>query len=190
LDSKSSVLQAVHELMDVPAVAPFVEVIGTEVFTEGSALQHLIGGGEDRGGDGANGLFGAAAGAQAAELRLEVTGVLTRSGCSSLGKGGFEPGGAFAHPGGAPLAGTLVVARAQAGPGDRVPGGWKAAHIAADFGKDDALTQLVDAGNSAQQFDGRSCKRARPEWRPSDRCRQLRSRWRRSVADASATGNE
>jgi hypothetical protein len=35
-----------------------------------------------------------------------------------------------------------------------VPGGWKAAHVAADFGEDDASAQFVDTGNGAQQFDG------------------------------------
>jgi hypothetical protein len=54
LDGKSEVLQAMDEPVDVPALTPFVEVIGTEVFIEGSALQHFIGGGEDRSGDGAN----------------------------------------------------------------------------------------------------------------------------------------
>ena len=81
------------EPVDVPALAPLVEVIGTEVFIEGSALQHFIGGGEDRSGDGANGSLGTAAGAQAMELRLEVTGLFAGGGRSALDKGGFEPGG-------------------------------------------------------------------------------------------------
>ena len=77
--------------MDVPAVAPFVEVIETEVFTEDSAVQHFIGGDEDRSGDGTDGLFcAAAAGAQAVELRLEVAGLLARGGRSALDEGGFE----------------------------------------------------------------------------------------------------
>jgi hypothetical protein len=42
LDGKSEVLQAVDEPVDVPALTPFVEVIGTEVFIEGSALQHVM----------------------------------------------------------------------------------------------------------------------------------------------------
>ena len=94
LDCKSEVLQAMDEPVDVPALAPFVEVIGTEVFIEGSAPQHFIGGGEDRSGDGANGLFGAAVGAQAVELRLEVTGLLAGGGRSALDQVGLEPGGA------------------------------------------------------------------------------------------------
>jgi hypothetical protein len=34
-----------------------------------------------------------------------------------------------------------------------VSGGREAAHVAADFGEDDASTQLVDAGNGGQQLD-------------------------------------
>ena len=37
-------------------------------------------------------------------------------------------------------------------------GGREAAHVAADFGEDDASTQLVDAGNGGQELD-RSAKR-------------------------------
>ena len=55
---------------------PFVEVIGAKVVVEGSGLQHVIGGGQDRSGDGADRLFGAAAGAKAMKLRLEKAGLI------------------------------------------------------------------------------------------------------------------
>ena len=99
--AKPEVLQAMDEPVNVPALTEFVEVIGTEVFIEGSALQHFIDGSEDRSGDGANGLFGAAAGAQAMELSLEVTGLFAGGGRGALDKGGFEPGcaPAFARAG-------------------------------------------------------------------------------------------
>ena len=35
-----------------------------------------------------------------------------------------------------------------------MPGGRKAAHVAADFGQDDASAQFVDAGNGGQEADG------------------------------------
>jgi hypothetical protein len=35
-----------------------------------------------------------------------------------------------------------------------VPDGRKAAHVAADFGQDDASAQFVDAGNGGQEADG------------------------------------
>ena len=62
LDGKSEILQAGNEAMDLLSLTPFVEVMGAEVLIEGSGLQHLIGGREDRGGDPATRLFDAAAG--------------------------------------------------------------------------------------------------------------------------------
>ena len=35
-----------------------------------------------------------------------------------------------------------------------MPGGRKTAHVAADFGQDDASAQFVDAGNGGQEADG------------------------------------
>src|SRR5712672_1164373 len=87
------------------------------------------------------------------KLGLEIAGLLAGGGPGALDEGGLEPRRSFAHPGGAPLAGALVVLRAQAGPGDQVSGGWEAAHVAADFGEDDASTQRVDAGNGGQELD-------------------------------------
>src|SRR5215469_12005585 len=87
------------------------------------------------------------------ELRLQVAGLFAGGGPGALDESGFEPGGGFAHAGRAPLAGTLIVSRAQAGPGDQVPGGREAAHVAADLGEDDASAQFVDAGNGGQQMD-------------------------------------
>ena len=63
LDGKSEVLQAGNEAMDLLALAAFVEVMRAEVVIEGSGLQHLIDGSEDRGSDSADRLFSAAAGA-------------------------------------------------------------------------------------------------------------------------------
>jgi hypothetical protein len=87
------------------------------------------------------------------KLGLEVAGFLAGGGPGALDEGGLEPRRSFAHPGGTPLAGALVVLWAQAGPGDQVSGGREAAHVAADFGEDDASAQLVDAGNGSQELD-------------------------------------
>src|SRR5271168_807109 len=87
------------------------------------------------------------------KLGVEIAGLLAGGGPGALHQSGLEPGCSLAHPGGTPLAGTLVVLRAQAGPGDQVSGGREAAHVAADFGQDDASTQLVDAGNGGQELD-------------------------------------
>jgi len=88
------------------------------------------------------------------EQRLQIAGFLAGSGRGALDEGGLEPGCAFAHAGRTPLASTLVVSRAQAGPRDQVPGGREAAHVAADLGKDDASAQFVDPRNGGQQVDG------------------------------------
>src|ERR1700730_17399770 len=109
---------------------------GTSCWARVTADQHVVDAGQDRGGERAERLFGAAAGAQAVELGLEIAGLLAGGGRGALHEGGLEPRGPLAHPSRSALAGALVVFRAQAGPGDQVPGGRKAAHVAADFGQD------------------------------------------------------
>ena len=47
LDCKSEALQTMNESVNVPNPAVFVEVIRTEVFIEGAAFQHFVGGDED-----------------------------------------------------------------------------------------------------------------------------------------------
>ena len=118
LDGIAEVLQTGNEAVDLLALAALIEVIAAEVFIEGAALQHFIGGGQDRGGDATKRLFSAAAGAEAVELRLEIAGFLARGGPGGLDEGGLQSRGSLAHPDGSSLAGTLVVSRAQAGPGD------------------------------------------------------------------------
>jgi hypothetical protein len=66
--------------------------------------QHVIDDGQDRGGEGADGLFGAASGAQAMKLRLEIAGLLAGGGPGALHQRGLEPGRSLAHPGGPRLA--------------------------------------------------------------------------------------
>src|SRR6516225_2911154 len=147
-------LQTHDEASGLRSFGPAVEMIGAEIMIELTANEHVVGDGKDRGGECADCLSGAAAGAQAMELRLEIAGFFAGSGGSALDECGLEPGGAFAHPGRAPLTGALVIFRAQAGPRDEVSGGRKAAHVAADFGEDDASAQFVDAGDGGQEEDG------------------------------------
>src|SRR3712207_7817946 len=87
---------------------------------EGAVAEHVPDGGEDRGGDGADGLLRAAAGPQAVELRLEVAGLPAGGGPGALHEGDLEPGGALAQPGRATLARALVAPGAEAGPGDEM----------------------------------------------------------------------
>ena len=73
--------------MDLLGLGPFVEVSGAKVNVEGSMLQHVIGRRQDRGGHSADRLLGAAAGAQAMKLRLEIAGLLARGGPGAFGRG-------------------------------------------------------------------------------------------------------
>ena len=86
------------------------EVFGAEVLVEGAVPEHVIDGGQDRGGDGTDGLLGSAPVPQALELRLQVAGLLAAGGPGTLHEGGFQPGRSLAQPGGTPLAGAFVVA--------------------------------------------------------------------------------
>ena len=147
LDGIAEILQAGDETIGLCSFGSAVEVSGAEIAIELTADQHMVDGRQDRGGERPDRLFGAAAGARAVILRLEIAGLLAGGGSSALGEGGREPRGAFAHPSGSPLAvglpptgltrGAFVVLWAQAGPGDQVSGGREAAHVAADFGEDD-----------------------------------------------------
>jgi hypothetical protein len=48
-----------------------VEVVSAEILVEGSRLEHTVGGGEQGGGYGSDGFFGAAAAAQAVVLSIK-----------------------------------------------------------------------------------------------------------------------
>src|SRR5437667_3916849 len=98
------------------------EVIGAEIFIQRAVLEHVVSGGEDRGGDGADRLLGAAPSAQPHELRPQV-GCLGAGGCPrALDQHIFEPERSLAQAGRPPLVGTFVIARAQPGPRPQVPG--------------------------------------------------------------------
>jgi hypothetical protein len=65
LDGIIKVLEAGHKALGLLGFGPAVEVIGAEVLVEGAVGEHVVGAGEDGCGDGADGFFGAAPGAQA-----------------------------------------------------------------------------------------------------------------------------
>src|SRR5277367_6205069 len=102
-------------------------MVWPEVVVEGAITQHVVSGGQDGSGDGADGLLGSPSIAQALKLGLQIAGLFLDAGPGTLHQGGFQPGRAFAHLVGAPLAGTLVVAGAEARPRDKVARGREAA---------------------------------------------------------------
>src|SRR3954452_7565400 len=126
------------------------KMVWAKILIEGAVAKHVIGGGQDGGCYGADGLLGSAAVAQALELSLKVAALFAGAGPSALDQRGLEPRRALAQPGGASLAGALVVARAEPGPGDQVAGGREAAHVDADLGDDDLRGQVTKAGDRAQ----------------------------------------
>jgi len=70
LDCISEVLEPVNESQPqrLLAFVAVVEVVCAQFLVECAVLEHVIGGGEHGGGDGANGLFGAAPGTDAQVL--------------------------------------------------------------------------------------------------------------------------
>ena len=77
-------LQTHDEASGLRSFGPAVEMIGAEIMIELTANEHVVGDGKDRGGECADCLSGAAAGAQAMELRLEIAGFFAGSGGSAL----------------------------------------------------------------------------------------------------------
>src|SRR3954451_24442934 len=108
-------------------------MVWAEILIEGAVAKHVVGGGQDGSRYGADGLLGSAAVAQALELSLKIAALFAGASPGALHQCGLEPRRPFAQAGGAALAGALVVARAEPGPGDQVTGGWEAAHVDADF---------------------------------------------------------
>ena len=97
-------------------------------------------------GDGTDGLPGAAPAAKPLELGVEVAVLLAHGRPGGLDEGGLQPGCALLQASGAALAGALVLAGAEAGPGDQVTGGGKAAHVEADLGEELASEVVVEFG--------------------------------------------
>ena len=73
-----------------------MEVFGAKVLVESAVAQHVVGGGEDRCGDRADGLLGTATMPQALELCLQVAVFLSAPCLGALHERGLEPCGTFA----------------------------------------------------------------------------------------------
>ena len=74
------------------ALGAAAEVVGAEVLGKGAVAEHVVGRGQDGGGDGADRLFRAAAGTQALELGLQVAAPLARCHPGALHECGLQPG--------------------------------------------------------------------------------------------------
>ena len=132
-----------------------LEVVAAEVAVELAGGEHVPAGADDRVLDGAERFLVAAPGLEAGVLRGEV-GVFA----ADRGERGFlerpvEPLRSLAGLPGAALAGGLVVAGALAGPGGEVLGGREDAHVGADLGDDHLGCAPLNAGDRAEQLNGR-----------------------------------
>lgn len=127
-----------------------LEVVSAQIAIEGAVFEHVVDGGQDRSCDGANGLLGAAAVTDPAELGLQVAALCSRTGPGALDQGGLQPWCPLAQPIGPALAGAFVVAWAQSRPGDEVSRGRESAHVDADFAADHLRAQIAHAMDAAQ----------------------------------------
>ena len=80
-------VRAIVRASGVDGFGPVVEVVRAEIAIELTADQHVVDAGQDRGDERAERLFGAAAGAQAVELGLEIAGLLPGGGRGALHQG-------------------------------------------------------------------------------------------------------
>jgi len=63
LDGITEIVESRDKASGLDGFGPAVEVIGAEILVEGAVLEHVVGGGQDRGGEGPNGFLDATAGA-------------------------------------------------------------------------------------------------------------------------------
>src|SRR5215216_2411359 len=114
-----------------------LKVIGPKIVIRRPAPQHVV----DRRQHGRrhcdHRLAGAPARFEPLKQRMQVAGLDPHRTPGALHQDSLEPWSAWPESMGAPLARTLVVLRAQPGPGDQVSGTGKAAHVQPNLGDHD-----------------------------------------------------
>jgi hypothetical protein len=153
-DVESEIADAIVELGGGTGWVTPGEMVGAEILITSAVGEHVVGGGEDRGGDGDNSFFGAAACFQPQELRLKVAVLLASRGPGTLNQHRLQPWGAFSDAGRAPLAGTLVEARDETRLGQQMTRRWKLPHVDADLGEEGLGRGLAQTRNLLQSFKG------------------------------------
>src|SRR5882724_4061185 len=153
LDVKAELFKTSNELAGLEFDGAPIKVGAAEVMVFDAVFEDMVDGGEDRCGNGADSFLRPTLALQPEELGPVVAVFLALGGPGALHQHGLEPGGSLAQARRFALAGAFVVPRTQPGPGDEVPGGWKAAHIAADLGHDGAGRYGTDPGDRAQKLD-------------------------------------
>src|SRR6266478_2008084 len=145
-DGIAHVLEAHDQALGLCGLGTAVEMVCTEILIDGSIFEHVKDGGEDGGGDVADGFFRPAAAAKAQVLSLVVASLFVFGRLGTLNHGRLEPRRAFAKPVRASSPGALVVAWTQASPGQQMSRGGEAAHVGASLGDDGVGAKLADAG--------------------------------------------
>src|SRR5215217_7819838 len=153
-DDIAEAADAVCELVSGAGRIAADEVVGAEVLVAGAIAEHVINGGQDRGGDRDRRLFRATASLEAQELSFEVAALLPRRRPGALHQHGLEPGRSLGHPGRAALAGALVETGNQTRPGQKMPGGREPAHVKADLGNHDLGRCRAQPRHLGQALDG------------------------------------
>ena len=119
----------------------------------GSIFENVIDRRQDRGCDRADRFLWAAPALDAEKLRAVIAVFLAFGRPGALHQRHLQPGIALAQARRFAFAGALVLTWTHPGPGNKVPGGGEAAHVAADFGKDHDRGEDADAWDRAQQLD-------------------------------------
>ena len=114
-----------------------LEVIGSKIVVRRPTFEHVVDRRQHGGRHGHNRLAGAPARFEPLEQRMQVAGLDPHRTPGALHENSFEPWRARPESIGAPLARTLVILRAQPGPGDQVRGTGKAAHVQPNLGDHD-----------------------------------------------------
>src|SRR5215470_9881175 len=112
-----------------------LEVVGTQIMVHGAVLQHVVDGDQQAVGDCNLGTFLATTGSDAVVEGGVVAVGLASDVHARFDQNATEPAIALARPARVALAGTLVVAGTDLGPGGDVAVAWPAAHVDADLGQ-------------------------------------------------------
>ena len=153
LDVKAELFKTSNEPAGLEFDGAPIKVGAAEVVVLDAVFEDVVDGGEDRCGNGADGFLRSTLALQPEELGSVVAVFLALGGPGALHQHGLEPGGSLAQARRFALAGAFVLPRTQPGPGDEVPGGWKAAHVAADLGHDGGGRHGADARDCAQKLN-------------------------------------
>src|SRR6202158_2586151 len=153
LDVKAELFKTSNEPAGLEFEGAPIKVGGAEVMVLGTVFEDVVDGGEDRCRVRPDGFLRPTLALQPEELGSVVAVFLALGGPGALHQHGLEPGGSLAQARRFALAGAFVLPRTQPGPGDEVPSGWKAVHVAADLGHDGGGRQGADSGDCAQKLD-------------------------------------